>query len=145
MSKPSIEQVIAHCDLPGVSCLDVEIHEKYFDDIVKYLSEWESLARKFEIDVCEINESCSKVREKRILFLKAWKSKNSVNATYKELVTNLWKSDDTEAAKNICQVYKSKFWNLRGQFMSKMYIPKKSPLEEPNSPSMNLYGLLFIV
>ena len=107
MSKPSIEELVTHCDLPGISILDVEIVEKFYDDIVKCLSDWECVARKFEIDTREIDESYPKSKDRKVRFLIEWKSRNSVNATYKELVTSLWKSDLTNDARNICEVYKS--------------------------------------
>ena len=50
MSRPSLEELVTRCDLPGIFILDVEIVEKFYDDIAKCLSDWGCAARKFEID-----------------------------------------------------------------------------------------------
>ena len=108
MSKPTLEEIVSWSELPNISVLDVPIIPAFYDDIANCISKWQNVARKSEVDPDEIDEDCSKRKDKIVRFLTTWKSKKANNATYKELATILWDSDYANDATYLCDLFKSK-------------------------------------
>ena len=101
-----LEDVVLHCGIQA-SSLDKEVISAYFFEISQYLSEWKLIAPKVGLtddEVAAIEEDNSKAERKRISFLKLWKQKFAMKATYRVLIESLLGIKRVEDARGVCQV-----------------------------------------
>lgn len=100
------QDLIQHCGLED-ACLEREVAREYFQDLSWYLSEWERLAPLLNIshtEVDDIDRENPKPEKKRGSFLKLWKQKMSIKATYRALIDSLLRIGRGDDAKGVCQV-----------------------------------------
>ena len=107
MSKPTLGGLLQRFHLSG-DMLDVEILEKFFDDIAPCFSDWRSVARACEVNIDDYDEDFHRERNKKVAFLKELKKTYAMNATYKLLVTKLFGRNHIDDARKVCEVFKSK-------------------------------------
>ena len=103
-----LEDLIRHCGIQA-SSLDKEVTSTCYHEISRYLSEWKLIAPKVGLtddEVESIDEDNTKTEMKRISFLKAWKQKFAMKATYRALIESLLGIKRVEDARGVCQVLK---------------------------------------
>ena len=108
----SLEDIAHYCNVE-TSCLDEEVTSAYYHEISRYLSQWKLIAPKLKFnddEVESLDEDNIKAEMKRISFLKAWKQKFAMKATYRALMESLLGIKRVEDARGVCQVLK-KSWN----------------------------------
>ena len=101
----SLEDIASHCDVEE-SCLDEEVTSTIYHKISCYLSKWKLIAPtlQFTDDEVELlDEDNIKAEMKRISFLKAWKQKFAMKATYRALMESLLGIKRAKDATGICQ------------------------------------------
>ena len=94
--------------LSSVEDLKVEISPHFYDEVAECLSDWKCVALKKGVGTDDIEIDCPKRKDQAIQFLKTWKSMESFNVTYKELVQTLFRAKLVNDARKVCEVFKSK-------------------------------------
>ena len=113
----SLEDIAHYCKVE-TSCLDEEVTSAYYHEISCYLSQWKLIAPKLKFnddEVESLDEDNIKAEMKRISFLKAWKQKFAMKATYRALMESLLGIKRVEDARGVCQVLKDS-QNVKGTY-----------------------------
>ena len=97
------------CVCVGGAFLDVPIELPFYDDIAKNLSNFEMLARYFDMDPKEFEDK-QKKHERKIAFLSLWKQGEASNATYKALVDGLHQIVCNDDAEKICKLVEGELY-----------------------------------
>ena len=103
-----LQDLTRHCGVEETS-LDEEVTSSYYHEISRHLSQWKQVAPKLKFtddEVESIDEDNRKAEMKKISFLKAWKQKFAMKATYRALIESLLAIKRVEDARGVCQVLK---------------------------------------
>lgn len=106
--KISIDDLVQHCEIER-GTLRGEVSSNLFHEISGFLTEWERISPKLGITQPEVEAIIDDNRteeKRRIGFLKKWKQKFSIKATYEALIGALLSIDRSDDAKNMCQLLK---------------------------------------
>ena len=101
-------ELLAHCGVED-SSLDKEVTSAEYREISRYLSQWKLVAPKLNIteeEVEAIENDEKKAEMQRIGFLRTWKQKFSMRATYRILIKALLNIQRAEDARGVCQLLK---------------------------------------
>ena len=104
----SLKDIASHCNVEE-SCLDKEVTSAIYHKISCYLSKWKLIAPTLNFTDGEVellDEDNINVEMKRISFLRTWKQKFAMKATYRALMESLLGIKRAEDATGICQVLK---------------------------------------
>jgi hypothetical protein len=103
MSIVTLEDLARRCEVEE-RMLDVEITSAQYHEITRHLSQWKRIAPRLRFtddEVDSIDAENPKAEEKRASFLKAWKQKIAIFATYRVLVGALLGIGRVEDARGI--------------------------------------------
>ena len=105
-----IEDLVHYCGIQA-SCLDKEVSYAYYFEISRYLSQWKLIAPKLKFTDDEVESIAESTKNevaevKRISFLKTWKQKFAMKATYRALIESLLGIKRMEDARGVCEVLK---------------------------------------
>ena len=107
--KVTIEELLDHCEVDW-RLLGVEVTSEYYHQLSPHLSQWKNAAPKLRFtddEVESIDNDNTKAEAKRVSFLKTWKQKFAMKATYKALIQSLLNIERVEDARGVCLVLKS--------------------------------------
>jgi hypothetical protein len=99
----NLEDLTRHCGVEE-SVLDKEVTSAQYHEIARHLSQWKRIAPRLrftddEVETIDIDHPRSE--EKRSSFLRAWKQKFAIFATYRVLVEALLGIQRVEDARGI--------------------------------------------
>ena len=113
----SLEDIASHCKVE-TSCLDEVVTSAYYHEISRYLSKWKLIAPKLKFtddEVESIDQDNLTAEMKKVSFLKEWKQKFAMKATYRALMESLLGITRAEDALGVCQVLRdSQNSNVQG-------------------------------
>ena len=107
--KVTVEELLVHCVVDS-RFLGEEVTSEYYHQLSPYLSQWKNVAPKLRFtddEVESIDDDNTKAEAKRVSFLKTWKQKFAMKATYKALIQSLLNIERVEDARGVCLVLKS--------------------------------------
>ena len=107
--KVTVEELLAHCEVDS-RLLGEEVTSEYYHQLSPHLSQWKNVAPKLRFtddEVESIDNDNTKAEAKRVSFLKTWKQKFAMKATYKALIQSLLNIERVEDARGVCLVVKS--------------------------------------
>ena len=84
----SLKDIASHCEVK-TSCLDEEVTSAYYHEVSRYLSKWKLIAPKLKFtddEIESIDQDNLTAEMKRISFVKEWKQKFAMKATYRALM-----------------------------------------------------------
>ena len=114
-SEISLKDIARHCNVEE-SCLDEEVTSAIYHKISRYLSKWKLVAPTLNFaddEVESLDEDNKTADVKRISFLKEWKQKFAMKATYRALMESLLGIKRVEDARGVCQVLRDS-QNVKG-------------------------------
>ena len=113
----SLKDIASHCEVK-TSCLDEEVTSAYYHEVSRYLSKWKLIAPKLKFtddEIESIDQDNLTAEMKRISFVKEWKQKFAMKATYRALMESLLGIKRVQDATGVCQVLKdSQNSNVQG-------------------------------
>lgn len=124
MSVPTVtmQDLAHHCKVEEAA-LEKEVTSNCFYKISRCLPEWELLAPKLNITQADIDdiikENPGSGEKQRLGFLKKWKQKMGIMATWQALMEALLGIEKADNAKKVCEVLKSKC--VMSEFPTKIY------------------------
>ena len=104
----SLENIANHCEVK-TSCLDEAVTSACYHEVSQYLSKWKLIAPKMKFtdaEVESIDQDNSSTEMKKVNFLKEWKQKLAMKATYRALMESLLGIKRVEDATGVCRVLK---------------------------------------
>ena len=111
----SLEDIASHCEVE-TSCLDEAVTSAYYHEVSQYLSKWKLIAPKLKFtdnEIESIDQDNLTAEMKKVSFLKEWKQKFAMKATYRALMESLLGIKRVEDATGVCQVLKDS-QNVKG-------------------------------
>ena len=104
----SLEDIASHCEVE-TSCLDEVVTSAYYYEVSRYLSKWKLIAPKLKLtddEVESIDQDNLTAEMKKVSFLKEWKQRFAMKATYRALMESLLGIKRVQDATGVCQVLK---------------------------------------
>jgi hypothetical protein len=109
VEKIHVADLTQHCGIED-GCLDEEVNSANYHEISKHLSKWKLIAPKLRFtddEVESIDADNPKAEEKRVSFIKSWKQKFAMRATYRVLIQSLLSIERVDDARGVCQILKA--------------------------------------
>jgi len=107
MSDNEVNDILRRLGLNDIEDLEVEITQRFYDEVAECLSDWKCLARQKGINTDDIEADHSKRKDQKIQFLMSWKSMESFNATFKDLVKTLFGAKLVNDARRVVELFLS--------------------------------------
>ena len=103
---PTKEEIVEHFKRKGGK--EADLDHDHMDKIIGFMGEWRDVAERLpgveSNDIPDRERDGHNEREKRTLFMKGWKQKNSFLATYDALVTAMAKAKRASDATKVCDL-----------------------------------------